>query len=294
MSELNCTEALDSVRIRFKVLKQAKAGDIIVLDASGRWLLQSPSTWHSAFRKVLAFFSQSPMESQRQAFLKSAKESVRVMIHHSRLLMKTQLFNKATDPTGVISLKSMQTLNAADVSELEVLLSTVRSFCTDMHEGMAGLDNVIKHQPYADDLTFVSEIQVSLCDPVREFLEQTYRRMGIFGPKLLPFFNKPTQPPGAATATAAAPPTPLALSANNTHSALTGFVFAPLATTTTHAANPPSLPPTPMASAAPSPPVAPIASASATTSAEETHAATAAGLPRPLSTSSLPHAKSKK
>jgi len=216
MTDMNGTEALDSVRIRFKVLKQAKAGDIIILDASGRWLLQSPSSWmhwRSAVRKVVAFFSQSPVESQRQAFLKSAKESVRTIIYHSRLLMKTQLFAKSTDETGVISVKSMQKLCASDVTDLEVLLSTIKSFCTDLHEGLTGLDNVVKHQPYADDLTYCSEIQVSLCDPVRDFLEQTYRHMGIFGPKLLPFLNKPTV--AATTTTTTAPP-----------STFPGFVFA--------------------------------------------------------------------
>lgn len=189
MSELNCVEALDSVRVRFRVLRQASPGDIVVLDASGRWLLQpetSWGSWRSAFRKVWSLLSVAPVESQRQSFLKSAKESVKVLIHHCRLLMTSQLFNRSCDETGVLSLKSMRSLNANDVSDLEVLLQNIRSLCTDLNEGIGGLNNVLKHQPYADDLTFCSETQVALCDPVKHFLEQTYRKLGPFASKLLP------------------------------------------------------------------------------------------------------------
>lgn len=209
MSDLNWTDALDSVRIRFKVLKQANPGDIIVLDASGRWLLQASnswSTWKSAVRKIWAFFSPSPIESQRQAFLKSAKESVKVMIHHCRLLMSTQLFNRLTDETGVISIKVMQKLNSVDLNDLEVLLQNLQSFCGDLHDGLNGLTNVLLHQPYATDLTYVSEVQVSLCDPIRQFLDQTVRRLGVVGIKLLPFLvQKPPSNTGFVLSSAPIP-----------------------------------------------------------------------------------------
>ena len=199
MADISSADALDSVRVRFRVLARARPGETITLDAAGRWTLQAPSTsswmpsWKSAARKLWSLISPSPVESQRQAFLKSAKESVRMLIHHCRLLMKTQLFNRALDDTGTLSVKNMQKLNAVEVSDLEVLLQNLQSFCNDLHDGIGGLTNVLQHQPYADDLTFCSEVQVSLCDPVRQFLDQTYRRLGQFAPKLLPFVN-PQQP----------------------------------------------------------------------------------------------------
>jgi hypothetical protein len=200
MTDMHSAEALESVRIRLKVLKQAKPGDIIVLDAAGRWLLQQPSSWRSALRKVWAFLSQSPVESQRQAFLKSAKESVKAIINHCNILMKTQLFAKALDATGVISICSMKKLTSTDFNELEVLFQTLQSVCIDLYDGLQGLTNVAKHPSYAEDLTFCSEIQVSIVDPCTQFLEQIFRRVGVFGTRVLPFYGKSQ----AATATATA------------------------------------------------------------------------------------------
>jgi hypothetical protein len=238
MSELSGSDALDSVRIRFQVLKQARPGDIVVLDAAGRWILQPSSSWavgnwKSAMRKIWALFSPSPIESQRQAFLKSAKESVKVLIHHCRLMMKTELFNRATDETGVISIKVTQKLNATDLSDLEMLLQNLQAFCSDLHDGIHGLNNVLQHQPYADDLTFCAETRVSLADPVRDFLEQTYRRLGAFGPKLLPFFNRPP-PPSAPEQTGNANPhinASIAPHSNHWMNATPGFVALPHAQT---------------------------------------------------------------
>lgn len=119
-----------------------------------------------------------------------------MLVHHCRLLMKTHLFNRALDDTGILSIKTMRGLSAAEVGDLEVLLQSLQSFCTDLHDGIGGLTNVLKHQPYADDLTFCSEVQVSLCDPVNQFLEQTYRRLGQLAPKLLPFVQ-PSQAPAS-------------------------------------------------------------------------------------------------
>jgi hypothetical protein len=244
-------DALDSVRVRFKVLKQAAPGDIVILDGSGRWILQSPASWaqqvRSALRKLTALFSQAPVESQRQAFLKSAKESVKVLLQHCRLLMQTKLFAAAMDDSGSVTGQSLKRLSAAERLQLEAVCSTIRAYCQDLHDGMVGLGNVVRHQPYADDLTFCGEIQVSLCEPAHEFFEQTFRALGVLAPALLPFFAAAPaaaqhRTPATAAAAAAAAPAPTARAGTGalptpTPSAATPFFsWAPLCPAGTAAA----------------------------------------------------------
>src|SRR5687768_241434 len=120
MADLNCADTLEPFLIRLKVLAQVQPGGVVVLDDAGQWLLQPNSTFRSAMRKLWSFVNQKPIQSQRSAFLKSAKETVRLLIKHCSLLMRTIPFLKAVDSaTGSLTAAAVATLSSAEVTEFE-------------------------------------------------------------------------------------------------------------------------------------------------------------------------------
>src|SRR5688572_26623742 len=116
MADLNCADTLEPFLIRLKVLAQVQPGDVVVLDESGQWMLQPNSTIRSAMRKLWAFAMGKSIQPQRSAFLKSAKETVRLLIKHCSLLMKTMPFLKAMETSE----SALSPLNAANLTSTEV------------------------------------------------------------------------------------------------------------------------------------------------------------------------------
>lgn len=181
-------ETLNLARVRFKVLKQIQPGQIVIMDSSGRWLIHNHSTFYSVVRKLVAFFTQQPTESQRYAFLKTARDSVKTVIQHCTLLMKTALFDKTVDPaTGVVNNQSVVKLNSKEIFEFENILQSIHSVAIDMYEGLLRLPEIEKHEAYMSDSNFISELEVNVKDPANTFFEQTFRRLGPYGPKVMSF-----------------------------------------------------------------------------------------------------------
>lgn len=202
MADLNCFDTLEPFLVRLKVLAQAQAGDIVVLDDAGQWLLQPSSTVRSALRKLWAFVMQKPIQPQRSAFLKSAKETVRLLIKHCLLLMRTAPFLKAIDPgTGSLASSAVATLPPLEMAEFEFALQSLHTVATHLHGGLAGLITLKAHEPYASDLTWCSELTVMVVDAILQFLDQVYRRLGAdYAARVLPFLPHHTSSPISALA----------------------------------------------------------------------------------------------
>jgi hypothetical protein len=194
MADLNCADTLEPFLIRLKVIAQIQRGDVVVLDDAGQWLLQPNSTFRSGLRKLWAFVVQKPIQPQRSAFLKSAKETVRLLIKHCSLVMRTSPFLKALDPaSGIVSQAAVAALAAAEVTEFEFVLQTLQSVSIHLFDGLRGLILMKHHEPYAGDLTWCSELTVMVVDAIVQFLDQVYRRLGPqHAARVLPFvFNTP-------------------------------------------------------------------------------------------------------
>jgi hypothetical protein len=206
MADLNCFNTLKPFLIRLKVLAQVQPGDVIVLDDAGQWMLQPNSTMRSGMRKLWSFMAQKPIQSQRSAFLKSATETVDLLIRHCYLLMRTVPFLKAIDSTSQsLSPASVASLSAGEVGDFEFVLQTLQTVSTHVHDGLRGLVVMKNNEPYASDLTWCSELTVVVIDAIVQFLDRIYRRLGLeYAQRVLPFLKtKATGQSVTATATSA-------------------------------------------------------------------------------------------
>jgi hypothetical protein len=176
---MDLDETLEPYLIRLRVLAQVKSGDIIVLDETGQWKIQSASMWKSGLKKLWALLTQTSIQPQRMAFLKSAKETIRLLIQHCSLLIDGYLFNRILDPnTGAISNTLVSQLTPSETSKFEIVLQNLCKVATHLNDSLPGIETLKNSDPYKIDLTWCSELTVVVSDVVKNFLQRLMRRLG--------------------------------------------------------------------------------------------------------------------
>ena len=186
-----CFDVLKPFLVNFRVLGQIKPGEVIGFEANGHWYTTASSSWRSGLRNLWSLITRHPVQAQRILFLERSTQEIKFVILHVSLLMRTSVYLKSLNSSGVMSRSIVSAMKPSDVDEIELVLHTFHAVCAHFDDALKGLAVMNSNPPYANDTLFCSEVDVILADPILQFMDLIHRRVGAdYHKRVFPFLKE--------------------------------------------------------------------------------------------------------